>query len=107
MRGPEGKRRQRAVLMTDGEWERIGARAEAVGMKVSRYIAHRLAGPAETLAPAAADASPELLRRVLREVMILSRIERQRMAGREGEEEAWERVAALVDEQLAAEEGLA
>ena len=103
MRGPEGKRRQRAVLMTDGEWERIGARAEAAGMKVSRYIAHRLTGPAET---PAADPSPELLRRVLREVMILSRIERQRMAGREGEEEAWERVAALVDEQLAAEEGL-
>ena len=105
MRGPEGKRRQRAVLMTDHEWERIGARAEAAGMKVSRYIAHRLAGPAET--PAAADPSPELLRRMLREVMILSRIERQRMAGREGEEEAWERVAALVDAQLAAEEGLA
>ena len=105
MRGPEGKRRQRAVLMTDREWERIGARAEAAGMKVSRYIAHRLAGPAET--PAVADPSPELLRRVLREVMILSRIERQRMAGREGEEETWERVAALVDEQLAAEEGLA
>jgi len=103
MRGPEGKRRQRAVLMTDGEWERIGARAEAAGMKVSRYIAHRLTGPAET---PAADPSPELLRRVLREVMILSRIEQQRMAGREGEGETWERVAALVDAQLAAEEGM-
>ena len=105
MRGPEGKRRQRAVTMTDHEWERIGARAKAAGMPVSRYIAHRLAGPAETPA-LAADPSPELLRRVLREVMILSRIERQRMAGREGEEETWERVAALVDEQLAAEERL-
>ena len=104
MRGPEGKRRQRAVLMTDREWERIGARAEAAGMKVSRYIAHRLAGPAGT--PAAADPSPELLRRVLREVMILSRIEQQRMAGREDEEETWERVAVRVDAQLAAEEGL-
>ena len=106
MRGPEGKRRQRAVLMTDREWERIGARAKAAGMKVSRYIAHRLAGPAETPALAAADPSPELLRRMLREVMVLSRIEQQRMAGREGEEESWERVAALVDEQLAAEERL-
>ena len=105
MRGPEGKRRQRAVLLTDREWERIGARAKAAGMPVSRYIAHRLAGPAET-PPPAADPSPELLRRVLREVMILSRIEQQRMAGREGEEETWERVAAQVDAQLAAEEGL-
>ena len=94
------------MTMTDHEWERIGARARAAGMTVSRYIAHRLAGPAETPALAAADPSPELLRRVLREVMVLSRIERQRMANREGEEETWERVAALVDEQLAAEEKL-
>ena len=36
MRGPEGKRRQRAVLMTDHEWERIGARANVAGMPVSR-----------------------------------------------------------------------
>ena len=106
MRGPEGKRRQRAVLLTDRERERIGARADAAGMPFSRYIAHRLAGPAETPTPAAADPSPELLRRVLREVMILSRIEQQRMAGREGEKETWERVAVQVDEQLAAEEGL-
>ncbi len=105
MRGPEGKRRQRAVLLTDRERDRIGARAKTAGMPFSRYIAHRLAGPAETPA-AAADPSPELLRRVLREVMILSRIEQQRMAGREGEEETWERVAAEVDAQLAAEEGL-
>ena len=104
MRGPEGKRRQRAVNMTDHEWERIGARAKAAGMPVSRYIAHRLAGPAET--PPAADPSPELLRRVLREVMVLSRIEQQRMASREGEEESWRKVAARVDAQLAAEEGL-
>ncbi len=104
MRGPEGKRRQRAVTMTDSEWERIGARAEAAGMQVSRYIALRLAGPVQTLP--AADPSPDLLRRVLREVTILSRIEQQRMAGRQGEEESWKRVAADVDALLAAEEGL-
>ena len=105
MRGPEGKRRQRAVVMTDHEWERIGERAKAAGMPVSRYIAHRLAGPAETPA-AAVDPSPELLRRVLREVTVLSRIERQRMASREDEKETWTKIAARVDAQLAAEEGL-
>ena len=105
MRGPEGKRRQRAVNMTDHEWERIGARAKAAGMPVSRYIAHRLAGPAETPA-AVADPSPELLRRVLREVTVLSRIERQRMASREDEKETWTKIAAQVDAQLAAEENL-
>ena len=103
MRGPEGKRRQRGVNLTDQEWERINARARKAGMRVSRYIAHRLAGPVET---PAAGASPDLLLRVLREVMILSRIEQQRMANREGEEESWEKVAALVDEALAAEEGV-
>ena len=56
--------------------------------------------------PAAAGASPDLLLRMLREVMILSRIEQQRMANREGEEESWGKVAALVDEALAAEEGM-
>ena len=76
-------------------------------MPFSRYIAHRLAGPVETPALAAADPSPELLRRVLREVMVLSRIEQHRMASWEGEKETWERVAAQVDAQLAAEEGLA
>ena len=72
-------------------------------MPISRYIAHRLAGPAETPA-AVADPSPELLRRVLREVTILSRIERQRMASREDEKETWTKIAAQVDAQLAAEE---
>ncbi len=38
--------------------------------------------------------------------MVLSLIERQRLASREDEEETWERVTALVDGQLAAEEGL-
>ena len=104
MRGPEGKRRQRAVTMTDHEWERIGERARAGGMTVSRYIAHRLAGPVET--PGVVEPSPDLLLRVLREVLILSRIERQRMATREGEEEVWRKVAAGVDAQLAAEEGM-
>ena len=104
MRGPEGKRRQRAVLMTDNEWELIGGRARRAGMPVSRYIAHRLAGPVER--PAVADPSPDLLRRVLREVTILSQIEQQRMANREGEEETWRQVAARVDALLEAEEGL-
>ncbi|MCY4499995.1 MAG: hypothetical protein OXE57_00325 [Alphaproteobacteria bacterium] len=106
MRGPEGKRKQRAVNLTDHEWERIGARANAAGMLVSRYIAHRLAGPAETPPTAVADPSPELLRRVLREVTVLSRIEQQRMASREDEKETWRKVAARVDAQLAEEEGL-
>ena len=106
VRGPEGKRRQRAVNMTDHEWERIGARANAAGMPISRYIAHRLASPSETPATAVADPSPELLRRVLREVTVLSRIERQRMVGREDEKETWTKIAAQVDAQLAAEENL-
>ena len=105
-RGPEGKRKQRAANLTDHEWERIGERANAAGMPISRYIAHRLAGPAETPPAAVADPSPELLRRVLREVTILSRIEQQRMASREDEKETWTKIAAQVDAQLAAEENL-
>ena len=45
----------------------------------------------------AAGPSPDLLLRVLREVMILSPIEQQRMVNRDGEGESWGMVAALVE----------
>ena len=90
-------------MITDSEWRRIGERARAAGMPVSRYIAHRLAGPEEALP------EPEpwtgLLRRVAREAMILSRIEELRLANN-GEQETWAAVAAEVDAVLATEESV-
>ena len=34
-------RRQRAVMATDSEWERIGSAAQAAGMEISRFIVQR------------------------------------------------------------------
>ena len=35
-------RRQRAVMATDAEWERIGRAADASGMELSRFVIHRV-----------------------------------------------------------------
>ena len=40
MREDASGRRQRAVMATDAEWERIG-RAAASGMDLSRFVIHR------------------------------------------------------------------
>ncbi len=37
----DGERRQRAVMATDEEWERIGRAAAANGMDRSRFVVHR------------------------------------------------------------------
>ena len=72
MTGPAGgKRRQHAIMATDSEWARIREFAAAKGMDISRFVVQR-ATTADTV-PAAA------LRRALREMLVLARIERERM----------------------------
>ena len=41
MREDASGRRQRAVMATDAEWERIGRAASASGMDLSRFVIHR------------------------------------------------------------------
>ena len=95
-RKPE--RRQRAVMATDAEWEMITRRAQAAGMELSRFIVHR------TLMP---DALPrEVMRRAVRETLIMARIEERRLQ-ESGAGEAWERAAAAVDDWLESEGALA
>ena len=60
MSGGEEGRRQRAVMATDEEWERISRRAAASGMELSRFIVIDRALAADMLAP-------EVLRRAVRE----------------------------------------
>ncbi len=91
-------RRQRAVMATDSEWERITRAAQAAGMDLSRFVIH------QTLNRAALPA--EVLRRTVRETLILSRLEERRLreAGAGG---AWEDAAAAVDDWLVREGVLA
>lgn len=81
-------RRQRALMATDAEWERIGRAAEARGMDRSRFLIHRAL---------AADAVPaEVLRRAVREVLVLSLLEERRLR-EAGAGRAWEDACDMVD----------
>ncbi len=84
-------RRQRAVMATDAEWERIGRAATASGMDLSRFVIHR-ALDREPL-------PPEVLRRAVRELLVLSRLEERRLR-EAGAGEAWEDACDAVDEWI-------
>ena len=91
------ERRQRAVMATDAEWERIGGLAEAAGMDRSRYLIHRALMP---------DALPaEVLRRAVRETLVLSLLEERRLREM-GAGQAWEDACDAVDEWIAREGAL-
>ncbi len=79
-RGPAGRRTQHAVQATASEWARIRELAAASGMEISRYIVHRATMPDPL--PAA------VMRRAVRELLLLSKIEEQRMAEM-GLEDRW------------------
>ncbi|MDE0275331.1 MAG: hypothetical protein OYH76_05500 [Defluviicoccus sp.] len=81
-------RRQRALMATDAEWERIGRAAEARGMDRSRFLIHRAL--AEEAVPA------EVLRRAVREVLVLSLLEERRLR-EAGAGTAWEDACDTVD----------
>ncbi|MCY4548037.1 MAG: hypothetical protein OXC28_06700 [Defluviicoccus sp.] len=91
MNGDEGGHRQRAVMASDAEWERAGRLARQHGMDRSRYLMHRALMP---------DAIPaEVLRRAVRELLVLSLLEEKRLreagAGRE-----WEDACDAVDDWI-------
>ena len=91
MREDAGGRRQRAVMATDAEWERIGRAAAASGMDISRYVIHRALNRDPL--------PPEVLRRAVREMLVMSRLEERRLRGA-GAGEAWEDACDAVDEWI-------
>ncbi len=90
-RGPAGRRTQHAVQATASEWARIRELAAASGMEISRYIVHRATMPDPL--PAA------VMRRAVRELLLLSKIEEQRMAEM-GLEDRWSALGDAVDAWL-------
>ena len=94
MSGNASGHRQRAVMASDAEWEIIGQVAKRGGMDRSRYLIHRALMP---------DAlSTEVLRRAVRELLVLSLVEerRQREAGAG---QAWENACDVVDAWIESE----
>ena len=91
MREDASGRRQRAVMATDAEWERIGRAAAASGMDLSRYVIHR-ALDRDPL-------PPEVLRRAVREMLVLCMLEERRLR-EAGTGATWEDACDAVDEWI-------
>ena len=84
-------RRQRAVMASDAEWERITRAAASAGMEVSRFIVHRTLMP-DTL-PA------DVTRRAVRELLVLSMLEERRLR-EAGADDSWNDACEAVDRFL-------
>ena len=90
-RGPASRRTQHAVQATANEWARIRELAAAAGMDLSRYIVHRATQP---------DPLPAVvLRRAVRELLLLSKLEEERMADM-ALEDRWRALGDAVDAWL-------
>ena len=85
------RRTQHAVMATASEWARIRELAEEAGMELSRFIVHRATG-SDALPPVA-------LRRAVREILLLARLEEARMADM-GLGERWAAMGDAVDAWL-------
>ena len=90
-RAPASRRTQHAVQATASEWARIREFAAEAGMDLSRYIVHRATVPDPL--PAA------VLRRAVRELLLISKVEEQRMADL-GLEDRWTALGDAVDAWL-------
>ena len=94
MSGDASGHRQRAVMASDAEWEMVGRVAKRRGMDRSRYLIHRALMP---------DAlSTEVLRRAVRELLVLSLVEERRLR-EAGAGQAWEDTCDAVDAWIASE----
>ena len=106
MSGAEGRKRQRAVMATDSDWQTVRERADAAGMDVSRFIVERLTAPASV--PDDGVATRELagaVARIERAVRVLYEVERQRVEDGAGAE-TWEALVRRAGVRVDAEEAL-
>ena len=88
---PKELRRQRCITATDSEWAMISSRAGSAGTSNSRFLVRRALEPA---VPALADTAPDTLppavqRRMALAMLMLLRIEEQRLRSAEGGAALW------------------
>ena len=96
----DATRKQRAVMMTDAEWQDLKETADAAGMRPSAFIVHRLAalrGDNEDVHIA------DTLARMECSLAILEEVERLRLAG---DPDTWKAVNERVKIRLALERRL-
>ena len=108
MNAAEGRKRQRAVMATDSDWQTVRERADAAGMDVSRFIVDRLTAPAPAPVPDDRAATQDLAKavaRIERAVRVLYEVEMQRVEDGAGAE-TWEVLVRRAGARVDAEEAL-
>ena len=85
------KRRQRAVMLSDFTWDRVSRAAKANGMEKSRYVEQELSKPKGL--------PPEVLRRLIRQVLTLAMLEERRLR-EAGLGRLWDEVSDAVDDWM-------
>ena len=106
MSGAEERKRQRAVMATESDWQTVRERADAAGMDVSRFIVERLTAPSPV--PEDRAATRELagaVARIERAVRVLYEVEKQRVEDSAGVE-TWEALVRRAGVRVDAEEAL-
>ena len=106
MNAAKGRKKQRAVMATDSDWETVRERADAAGMDVSRFIVERLTAPAAV--PDDGVATRELagkVARIERAVRVLYEVEKRRVEDGAGAE-TWEALVRRAGARVDAEEAL-
>ena len=106
MSGAKTRKRQRAVMATDSDWQTVQEQADAAGMDVSRYIVERLTAPSPVQEDSVA--TRELagaIARIERAVRVLYEVEKQRIEDSAGAE-TWEALVRRAKARVDAEEAL-
>ena len=102
----EGRKRQRAVMATDSDWQALKERADAVGMDVSRFIMERLTAPVAV--PEDVDLRRDLagaVARIERMVRVLYEVEKERVEGSAGAD-TWQALVRRAGARSDAEEAI-
>ena len=106
MSSVQGRKRQRAVMATDSDWQALRERADAAGMDVSRFILERLTAPVPVPEdPALRRDLAEAVVRIERAVRVLYEVEKQRVEDTAGAE-TWQALVRRAGARVDAEEAL-
>ncbi len=96
----EPKRKARSIMASDSEWARIGERARALDMPISRFVVQQILGTTTTPQPESLPV--DLQWRLAHHLLVLARIEQYRFE-RAGEGEAWQAIEEEAEALLKAE----
>ena len=93
-------RRQRSIMATESDWNRVKKRADAAGLSISQFLLRRALEPPQELP---SDSVPEafLLRRIAMDVAALSLAESWRMGP--SNTEAWQRILQEAERRVDSE----